>query len=125
MIILGWVCVSLGLLVKRHLSNTLISLTGAKTFLKKMHGLCYSLLASVMMQVQGLCLTGVLHSVPVLTSKDLGQHKRILNSSVSLSEKPNQTGLLTFYFSSTMLFEIHTDHRPLTMVLGLLLHSQA
>lgn len=93
MIILGWVCVSLGLLVKRDLSNTLISLTGAKRFLKKMHGLCYSLLASVMMQVLRLCLMGVLvikyiflHSVPVLTSKDLGQHNQILNSSVSLSE---------------------------------------
>lgn len=34
MIIPGWVCVSLGFLVKRHLSNTLISLKEAKKFLK-------------------------------------------------------------------------------------------
>lgn len=71
-------------------------------------------------------LTCFLCGMPVPTLKNLGQHNRILSCSVSLSEKPNQTGLLlTFYFSSMMLFEVRTDHWSLAMVLGLLLHAQA
>lgn len=66
-IILGWICVSLGLLVKTHLNNTLISLTEVKNVLKDARPVLFSIL-DVMIQMQGVGLTPVLHVNYVLLS---------------------------------------------------------